>query len=124
MRALATLPVLTLEGTPADMGIEYGKAMSSLISPNLDDYLRRFRDVARLSDEDVTRWGEVYARQRTNTKPLSTRCSTESRPVPDTRRLTSSRSMRERRSSIAPRTVMTVAHHLLCSPPTRGYIIR
>ena len=60
MRALATLPVLTLEGIPADMGIEYGKTMSSLISINLDDYLKRFRDVAHLSDADVRRWGEVY----------------------------------------------------------------
>ena len=31
MRELATLPVLTLEGALADMGIEYGKTMSSLI---------------------------------------------------------------------------------------------
>jgi isopenicillin-N N-acyltransferase like protein len=60
MRELATLPVLTLEGAPADMGIEYGKTMSSLISTNLDDYLKRFRDVAHLSDADVRRWGEVY----------------------------------------------------------------
>ena len=60
MNRVATLPLLVLRGTSGEMGIEYGKAASSLIERNLEDYLRRFRDVIGLSDAEVLRWGETF----------------------------------------------------------------
>jgi hypothetical protein len=60
MNRAATLPLLSLRGTSGEMGIEYGKAVSSLIELNLEDYLQRFRDVVGLSDAEVLRWGETF----------------------------------------------------------------
>jgi len=42
------------------MGVEYGRSVTDLIHLNLDDYLRRFRDLAKLSEAEVLRWGETF----------------------------------------------------------------
>jgi len=60
MDRLATLPVLALSGTHGEMGVEYGRVVSELISRNLEEYLRRFGDVLGLSGAEVLRWGGIY----------------------------------------------------------------
>jgi isopenicillin-N N-acyltransferase-like protein len=60
MDRLATLPVVALSGTHGEMGVAYGSVVPELISRNLEDYLRRFRDVLGLSDPEVLRWGGIY----------------------------------------------------------------
>lgn len=65
---VATLPLLALSGTHGEMGLEYGKALPDLIGRNLEDYLRRFRDVVGISDAEVLRWGETFRRVTHNYK--------------------------------------------------------
>lgn len=57
---ISALPVLDLRGTHGEMGIHYGKEMKDLIELNLEDYLRRFRDVSGLADSEVRGWGQTY----------------------------------------------------------------
>lgn len=58
--AIECLPVVRVEGSYGEMGVAYGRRMAELVDRNLQDYLRRFRDVAGLGDADVRRWGDTY----------------------------------------------------------------
>jgi isopenicillin-N N-acyltransferase like protein len=51
------------------MGLGYGRAVPDLIERNLEDYLRRFRDVVGLSDAEVLRWGETFRKVTHDYKP-------------------------------------------------------
>ncbi|MDQ0189359.1 hypothetical protein JI721_16825 [Alicyclobacillus cycloheptanicus] len=42
------------------MGVTYGKQMREMISKNLEDYLRRFRDVVGLTNAEVLSIGEAF----------------------------------------------------------------
>jgi len=44
------------------MGLAYGRQLAPLVDQNLDDYLRRFREVAGLGESEVRAWGERYRR--------------------------------------------------------------
>lgn len=57
---ISALPVLSLHGSHHEMGYRYGEEMRVLIERNLEDYLRRFRNVIRLSDAEVVRWGDTF----------------------------------------------------------------
>ncbi|MFZ0214691.1 MAG: C45 family peptidase [Candidatus Dormiibacterota bacterium] len=57
---VTAMPLLRLEGTYGEMGYAYGQAMRDLVHRNLEDYLRRFRDVAGLGDSEVRGWGACY----------------------------------------------------------------
>lgn len=60
MGEITSLPILKLQGTYGEMGVEYGQKTSGLIDKNLDFHLRRFRDLIELSDSDVLKWGEIW----------------------------------------------------------------
>lgn len=60
MHIIATLPLLYLRGNHGEMGIEYGRTVPELINRNLEDYLRRFRNVIGIPDAEVLRWGETF----------------------------------------------------------------
>jgi isopenicillin-N N-acyltransferase-like protein len=60
MDTVATLPLLPLQGTSGEMGVEYGKTVPDLIGRNLEDYMRRFVDVVGLSEREVSSWGETF----------------------------------------------------------------
>lgn len=53
-------PLIAVEGSYQEMGAELGARTKDLVAENLQIYLRRFRDEARLSDADVLRWGSTY----------------------------------------------------------------
>lgn len=54
------MPVLFVEGSYGEMGVAYGHRMAELIHRNMEDYQRRFRDVAGLTDAQVREWGNRY----------------------------------------------------------------
>lgn len=56
------IPLISVQGTPADMGTEYGSRAAGLVAGNLDDYLRRFRDQLGLDLAGVERTGSGYRR--------------------------------------------------------------
>jgi len=57
---VTAMPLLSLSGSYQEMGHEYGRQMAALIDRNLQDYRRRFREVAGLSDGEVRSWGARY----------------------------------------------------------------
>ena len=57
---MAGVPLVFLEGSYGDMGVVYGRRLAEMVDRNLRDYLRRFREVAGLSDAEVRRNGERY----------------------------------------------------------------
>lgn len=59
---VTALPVVRLEGSYGEMGLAYGRRLGPLVDRNLQDYLRRFRDVAGLGEDQVRAWGERYRR--------------------------------------------------------------
>ncbi len=59
---VTALPVVRLEGSYGEMGLAYGRRLAPLVDQNLQDYLRRFREVAGLGDDQVRAWGERYRR--------------------------------------------------------------
>lgn len=54
------IPVVAVAGSYGDMGVAYGRQMAGLIGRNLEDYSRRFREVADLPDTQVRAWGSRY----------------------------------------------------------------
>ncbi|MGH7912590.1 MAG: C45 family autoproteolytic acyltransferase/hydrolase [Candidatus Dormibacteraceae bacterium] len=59
---VTTMPVVRLTGSYGEMGLAYGKQLARDVDRNLQDYLRRFREVAGLRDGEVRSWGERYRR--------------------------------------------------------------
>lgn len=57
---VTALPVVRLEGSYGEMGLAYGRRLADLIDRNLQDYLRRFREVAGLGADEVRDWGRRY----------------------------------------------------------------
>lgn len=68
MDTVSTLPLLSLQGSSGEMGVNYGHSIPELISRNLEDYLRRFRDVVGISDAEVLSWGNTFRRVTRNYK--------------------------------------------------------
>jgi isopenicillin-N N-acyltransferase-like protein len=60
VETIAKLPVLTLKGTPYQMGYDHGKKASDKIRHNLQVYFRRFKNETRLSKEQVLARAEKY----------------------------------------------------------------
>lgn len=54
------MPVVFVQGSYGEMGIACGRQVAELIDRNVQDYLRRFRDVAGLTDAEVREWGSRY----------------------------------------------------------------
>ena len=55
-----TLPLLHLDGSPFEQGLQHGRALGDLIAHNLDLYFDRFSREARLSSEDVLARATLY----------------------------------------------------------------
>ena len=56
------LPLVSVAGTPEEIGQAYGAEARDLIRTNLDVYRRRFRDQAGLDAGDVAAAGEAFRR--------------------------------------------------------------
>lgn len=59
---VTALPVVRVNGSYGEMGLDYGRRLRDLVDRNLQDYLRRFREVAGLKDDEVRAWGDLYRR--------------------------------------------------------------
>src|SRR5690606_41446374 len=56
------LPLVSVAGTPEEIGLAYGSGAGDLIRANLDVYRRRFRDQAGLDATAVAAAGEEFRR--------------------------------------------------------------
>ncbi|MBA3490384.1 MAG: hypothetical protein H0T78_12755 [Longispora sp.] len=53
-------PLLLATGTPTEIGAQYGQQAADLIAGNLDDYLRKFRDMSGWTAREVTEVGVIF----------------------------------------------------------------
>lgn len=57
---ISEMPMVAVSGSYGEMGVAYGRQMAGLIARNVEDYARRFRDVAGLPEPQVRAWGNRY----------------------------------------------------------------
>ncbi len=63
------LPLVELEGSPRAWGLQHGRAAKAAVGDNVQAYLRRFTEWARISREDVRRRADAYRKVIEDTNP-------------------------------------------------------
>lgn len=57
---IEVLPLVSVQGSYGEMGVDYGRRTAELIATNVADYRARFRDIVGLTDREVRACGERY----------------------------------------------------------------
>ncbi len=64
-----SLPLLDLDGSPRDQGLQHGKAAKDRIAHNISLYLRRFTEWAKVPADELRRRADAYRRVIEETNP-------------------------------------------------------